>query len=1327
MILMNRGLKILILTLAVLFFLGSAGYLSASSELTFPIRFDVGNDHPIQLSDGRLYQADQAWTPETPMGYIGGYRVWSSEIHPVDGTPDSALHQNQRHEWEAYRFSEIPNGDYLVTLSFSEIGLPEYSIFDVSIEGRVVLSDFRIADDVGGNYGLTRRFAATVRDGELNVVATPVEGKSKLSAIEVAPRSPDDVAPPAPVDVETTSSYQAVLLNWPTVAADDLDGYHVYRAPAPDGPYTRLTGEPGYISRYQDHVPVIHERYYYRVSAVDVYGNESEWSSSQPGVAIGVHDASLPLYALDVPAENLERLERDPFSYDEVPGVFTYEGRRFPVEVRYRGGYGRFVHKKSWKIKFVEDSPFPGEDEINLRADYADRSLMHSMLAYTLFEGAGVPSLRSQHVLLLLNGAYRGVFTIFEQLDENFLRRAGYHPRTSIYKIVHTDTNDWSAAQPSEQAYREAYEKRTNRDMGHDDVIALIELINETSEETFASELQRVFDVASYLDYYAVIVLTGNRDFVHHNVYLLHDLEAEWWRLVPYDFDAAFEPTWDIPGIPHEMPIDVGTASSPVEPWGFSSRLLTRVLDIPQFRAYYCRRLAEFMDTIFSDAAMERLIDTTYAAIEQDGRRDWHKRYREDNSWFVASPDEIKTYVSARKAHLWDEMASYCPAERPYLVINEVMIGDPATAWIEIHNTGLAPVDLSGMRLAYNAAHLAVEPFRRELLDGVQIAAGGFFTQNLDFFDGGEPPRGRVMLFLGDELIDTVEVNGFSDVVSWGRYLDGADRWRSFNVPTPGMTNALNAPVISETRHIPLIPEASDVVTVVSRISDDGAALTATLHYDAADDGSITQPMKRLWEDLYVAHIPPQPGERKVHYRVAAEDDDGQVSEASQSYVVGYEAPELFINEFLASNRTVLEVAGDDASLTGNYPDWIEIYNPGPEDIDMGGRYLTDRLDNPTRFRIPQGVAVPARGFLVLYADGNPERGPLHTNFRLDRAVEAVGLFEIDAVGNRPIDVYTFGAQQADVSEGRCPDGGAWGNFFANPTPGAANQPCASRAVIETVERTPRYPMETDQVTISAVISHTGDATATLWYSASADNRRPGDFIPLTMHPRTGEGRGSWRALIPEQPEDTKVTYYVAVAYGDEKQEESRAGETRHPLRAPDVVYAYRVGYTPPPIVINEFMADNKTTLENPNAPGEFPDWIELYNAGFEPVDLGGMYLTDDLNRPEKFRITAGTWIAPRGALLFYADGNPHWGLLHVNFRLNRGGEEIGLFDSDEKGRLLIDAWVFGPQAPDVSERRYPDGGELWISSRTPTPGQVDFPLGRYPYLPLVFRPDSYE
>ncbi|MEJ2704795.1 MAG: PEP/pyruvate-binding domain-containing protein, partial [Sedimentisphaerales bacterium] len=56
-------------------------------------------------------------------------------------------------------------------------------------------------------------------------------------------------------------------------------------------------------------------------------------------------------------------------------------------------------------------------------------------------------------------------------------------------------------------------------------------------------------------------------------------------------------------------------------------------------------------------------------------------------------------------------------------------------------------------------------------------------------------------------------------------------------------------------------------------------------------------------------------------------------------------------------------------------------------------------------------------------------------------------------------------------------------------------------------------------------------------------------------------------------------------------------------------------------LVINEFMADSETTIEDPAEPGEYPDWIELYNGSGETAILSGMFLTDDLNDPTKWQI----------------------------------------------------------------------------------------------------------
>ena len=51
---------------------------------------------------------------------------------------------------------------------------------------------------------------------------------------------------------------------------------------------------------------------------------------------------------------------------------------------------------------------------------------------------------------------------------------------------------------------------------------------------------------------------------------------------------------------------------------------------------------------------------------------------------------------------------------------------------------------------------------------------------------------------------------------------------------------------------------------------------------------------------------------------------------------------------------------------------------------------------------------------------------------------------------------------------------------------------------------------------------------------------------------------------------------------------------------------------------LNEFMAANAAFLEDPDEFGEFPDWLELHNPLPDAVDIGGLYLTDDLAVPTK-------------------------------------------------------------------------------------------------------------
>ncbi|HXT41180.1 MAG TPA: lamin tail domain-containing protein [Candidatus Angelobacter sp.] len=143
------------------------------------------------------------------------------------------------------------------------------------------------------------------------------------------------------------------------------------------------------------------------------------------------------------------------------------------------------------------------------------------------------------------------------------------------------------------------------------------------------------------------------------------------------------------------------------------------------------------------------------------------------------------------------------------------------------------------------------------------------------------------------------------------------------------------------------------------------------------------------------------------------------------------------INEWMASNTGTLADPAD-----GHYDDWFELYNAGPTVVDLSGYTLTDTPTNATQFTIPPGYAVPAGGYLLVWADNdtsqNATNSPeLHTNFKLSGGGEFIGLYSPNGTN---IDAVTFAAQTNDISQGRYPDGNSGQFYFMQtPTPGTAN------------------------------------------------------------------------------------------------------------------------------------------------------------------------------------------------------------------------------------------------------------------------------------------------
>jgi hypothetical protein len=158
---------------------------------------------------------------------------------------------------------------------------------------------------------------------------------------------------------------------------------------------------------------------------------------------------------------------------------------------------------------------------------------------------------------------------------------------------------------------------------------------------------------------------------------------------------------------------------------------------------------------------------------------------------------------------------------------------------------------------------------------------------------------------------------------------------------------------------------------------------------------------------------------------------------------------------------------------------------------------------------------------------------------------------------------------------------------------------------------------------------------------------------------------------------------------------------------------AMRTG-DPNKLKINEWLADEKTTFPD--------DYIELYNPDSLPIDLGGMYLTDNpvefAHQTEKFPasaealkirplnfIDAGTFVSgkPVGAFAYFiADAVSAQSQGHLTFKLAPEFGQIALFGSDKN---LVDQVLYGSQKTDVSEGRTPLGANTYATNSIPTRG----------------------
>lgn len=184
------------------------------------------------------------------------------------------------------------------------------------------------------------------------------------------------------------------------------------------------------------------------------------------------------------------------------------------------------------------------------------------------------------------------------------------------------------------------------------------------------------------------------------------------------------------------------------------------------------------------------------------------------------------------------------------------------------------------------------------------------------------------------------------------------------------------------------------------------------------------------------------------------------------SVVSAQNATDLRINEVMVNNDS--NIVDDYGRHTG----WLEIYNTSYNTVNIGGLFLTDDPQNPTKSMIAKNhpqASIPSRSHFIMYATGDGSTGLRHLTFKLECG-KTIYLF--DGNGRTLLDSVTLpAAMDADISYGRETDGADRWILTQTATPAISNNQISAAAEIDEFKKLDPFGAGMAAIAMTIVLS----------------------------------------------------------------------------------------------------------------------------------------------------------------------------------------------------------------------------------------------------------------
>lgn len=343
------------------------------------------------------------------------------------------------------------------------------------------------------------------------------------------------------------------------------------------------------------------------------------------------NDSLIPRIDVLIDDDSLDVMYDDLYTDHEYPATFIFNNGTVSdtlenTGIRIRGNTSQTSQKKSFKIDFNEFVPgrkFYGLEKLHLNGEHNDPCITRSRLYWDILESIHVPGSRANHVDLYINGIFFGLYVNVEVVDENFLHSRFGNNYGNLYKCLYPADLHYINSNPEGYKLmvndRRVYELETNQDDDdYSDISTFISMLHFAPDSAFATELEKQFNVNSFLRAYALDVASGNWDDYAYNInnyYLYHNPETGKFEYIVYDTDNTFGIDW--------FGVDWGTKD--IFSWYNGSVdpvLVERIFSVPEYVSRLTFFTAQLQSGLFDTLHIFPKIDSILAMIQASAEQD---------------------------------------------------------------------------------------------------------------------------------------------------------------------------------------------------------------------------------------------------------------------------------------------------------------------------------------------------------------------------------------------------------------------------------------------------------------------------------------------------------------------------------------------------------------------------------------------------------------------------------------------------------------------------------------------------------------------------------